>query len=78
MPEIEGDAIKARVIKNRNGQDGTPGLLGCVPGSVPGRQTSPRAEAVALLHALRTTAGNAVFVCDNLGVVKRYKNMYNN
>ena len=33
----------------------------------------PRAEAVALLQALRTTSGNATFVCDNLGVVRRYK-----
>jgi len=33
----------------------------------------PRAEAVALLQALRTTSGNATFVCDNWGVVRRYK-----
>ena len=33
----------------------------------------PRAEATALLHALRTTSGNAAFVCDNLGVVRRFK-----
>ena len=41
-------------------------------GSVPGKQTVPRAEATALLHALRTTTGYAVFLCDNIGVVKRF------
>ena len=39
--------------------------LGHVFGSTPGRQTVPRAEAMAILHALRTTKGNALFVCDN-------------
>jgi ribonuclease HI len=48
-------------------------LVGYASGSVPGKQSVPRAEATALLHALQTTSGNAVFVCDNLGVVRRYK-----
>ena len=48
-------------------------LVGHASGSVPGRQTTPRAEALALLHALLTTVGRAVFVCDNLGVVNRYR-----
>ena len=32
----------------------------------------PRAEALAILHALRTTRGNALFVCDNWSVVSAY------
>lgn len=32
----------------------------------------PRSEATALLHALATTKGNAVFVCDNYGVYLSY------
>ena len=36
-------------------------VLGLASGSVPGKQTVPRAEAVALLQALCTTSGNATF-----------------
>ena len=46
--------------------------LGHAFGSTPGRQTVPRAEALAILHALRTTKGNALMVCDNWGVVSTY------
>jgi hypothetical protein len=42
--------------------------LGHSFGSVPGRQTAPRAEATSILHALRTTKGNASFICDNWAV----------
>ena len=42
--------------------------LGHDYGSVSGRQTVPRAEATAILHALRFTRGNATFVCDNYDV----------
>ena len=41
--------------------------LGHSFGSVPGKQTVPRAEATAILQALRHTTGNAVFICDNWG-----------
>ena len=49
--------------------------IGQASGTVPGKQTVPRAEATAILHALRTTRGHATFVCDNLGVVRRYKHI---
>ena len=52
-----------------------PMVLGYASGSVPGKQTTPRAEAVALLFALIFTIGTATYVCDNLGVVQRYKNL---
>jgi hypothetical protein len=43
--------------------------LGHSFGCVPGVQTVPRSEATSILHALRTTKGNATFVCDNWSVV---------
>ena len=46
--------------------------LGHSYGSVPGLQTVPRAEATAILQALRTTRGNALFVADNWSVVSAY------
>ena len=36
------------------------------------KQTVPGAEATAILHTLRTTTGNALFVCDNWGVVAAF------
>ena len=67
------------VVLNVNGDPGSLHLkksqfsvAGFASGSVPGKQSVPRAEATALLHALRTTSGNAVFICDNLGVVRRF------
>ena len=53
-------------------------VVGYASGSVPGKQTVPRAEATALLQALRTTSGDAIFVCDNLGVVRRYRQIFRN
>ena len=47
-------------------------LVGHESRSVPGKQIVPRSEAVALLHALVYTRGNAVFVCDNYGVYQNF------
>ena len=52
--------------------------VGHARGTVPGKQSTPRAEASALLHALLTTTGDAQFVCDNLGVVRRFKHLATN
>ena len=52
--------------------------MGYASGSVPGKLSVPRAEATALLQALRTTSGDAIFICDNLGVVRRYKQIFQN
>ena len=41
-------------------------------GSVPGNQTVPRADATAILHALRTTKGDAPFLCDSERVALTY------
>ena len=46
--------------------------VGHASGSTPGKQTVPRSEATALLHALATTRGNAVFVVDNYSVFANY------
>ena len=43
--------------------------VGHASGSTPGKQTVTRSEATALLHALATTRGNAVFVVDNYSVL---------
>ena len=56
----------------------SPQVLGYASGSVPGKQTTPRAEAIALLFALLTTIGSAIYVCDNLGVVQRFRNLRSN
>ena len=40
-------------------------------GCVLGRQTVPRAEATAVLQALRTTSGHAIYYCDNWFVAAR-------
>jgi len=55
-----------------NGKDSLFDYLGHAYGSIPGKQTVPRAEATAILHALIYTKGNALYVCDNLGVAKSY------
>ncbi len=47
-------------------------LLGHARGSVPGKQTVPRAEAMALLYTLIHTIGYCIYVCDNLGVCKGF------
>ena len=47
-------------------------LLGHARGNVPGKQTVPRAEAMALLHVLNHTVGHCTYVCDNLGVCNRF------
>ena len=47
-------------------------LLGHARGDVPGKQTVPRAEAMALLFTLIHTIGCCTYVCDNLGVCKRF------
>ena len=47
-------------------------LLGHARGTVPGKQTVPRAEAMALLHVLTYTVGHCTYVCDNLGVCNRF------
>ena len=56
----------------------SPQVLGYASGSVPGKQTTPRAEAMALLFAFLTTVGSAIYVCDNLGVVQRFRNIRSN
>ena len=52
-------------------------LVGHARGSVPGKQSVPRAEAAALLFALLHTIGCAVFVCGNHGVCKRFWGLRN-
>ena len=47
-------------------------IVGYAMGSVPGSQTVPRSEMAAILHTLRTTSGNAVYVCDNQKVASCY------
>ena len=53
--------------------------IGHAFGSTPGKQSVPRAETSAILHALRSTKGNALFACDNWGVVAAYNkgDLYN-
>ena len=52
-------------------------LIGHARGSVPGKQSVPRAEAAALLFALLHTIGCAFLVCDSLGVCKRFWGLRN-
>ena len=47
-------------------------MVGHARGTVPGKQTVPRAEAMALLHVLTCTTGYCTYVCDNLGVCNRF------
>ena len=48
-------------------------VLGIASGPIPGKQTVPRAETTGIWHTLRFTKGNAVYLCDNLGVAKSYR-----
>ena len=47
-------------------------LLGCAKGSIPGKQTVPRSEITAILHALITTNGDCIYVCDSKSVARIY------
>ena len=46
--------------------------LGHALGGVPGRQTTPRAEAMAILFTLLHTIGTATYFCDNQGVAEGF------
>ena len=60
------------VILNASDDFDSVTYVGHASGSTPGKQPVPRSEATALLDALATTWGDAVFVCGNYSVFVNY------